>query len=257
MIEIEKLQRKLMLKDLEKKKDLNIKNQFLKYLINMSSMKNSLISVLLLSSSILLAQSKKSDLIGYWHNIDNASIYYVFVQNKVVDISIYNNGKISGSFYTYGFSNELKLKNVNDLQEEGMFYYEVNEDDFEEENKEIDGTYAGIQANVIQMDDDKNGFQIYDPLRPGQRGVYKRINKLPLKIEEYLESRNIIIDQLINYKVIKIGKSIIHSAHNQPTKMYLIKGDEVECLEEMDGWYKIRFYGKKTIEGWIRKSDVE
>ncbi len=52
-------------------------------------------------------------------------------------------------------------------------------------------------------------------------------------------------------------KSRIHSVPNQPTKMYLIKGDEVEYLEENGEWYKIRFYGKKTIEGWIRKSDVE
>ena len=27
--------------------------------------------------------------------------------------------------------------------------------------------------------------------------------------------------------------------------MYLIKGDEVECLEEKGEWYKIRYYGKK------------
>jgi SH3-like domain-containing protein len=39
--------------------------------------------------------------------------------------------------------------------------------------------------------------------------------------------------------------------------MYLIKGDEVEVLEEKGEWLKVRYYGKKIIEGWIKKSDVE
>jgi len=39
--------------------------------------------------------------------------------------------------------------------------------------------------------------------------------------------------------------------------MYLLKNDEVEVLEEKEDWLRIRYYGKKTIEGWIKKSDVE
>jgi len=31
----------------------------------------------------------------------------------------------------------------------------------------------------------------------------------------------------------------------------------VEVLETKDIWIKIRYYGNKTIEGWIKKSDVE
>jgi SH3-like domain-containing protein len=39
--------------------------------------------------------------------------------------------------------------------------------------------------------------------------------------------------------------------------MYLIKNDVVEVLEEQEDWLRIRYYGKKVIEGWIKKSDVE
>ena len=39
--------------------------------------------------------------------------------------------------------------------------------------------------------------------------------------------------------------------------MYLLKGDVVEILQEKDDWLQIRYYGKKTIEGWIKKGDVE
>jgi hypothetical protein len=52
-------------------------------------------------------------------------------------------------------------------------------------------------------------------------------------------------------------KSYIYLKPNNISNMYLIKGDEVEIIEEKENWLKIRYYGKKTIEGWIKKSDVE
>ena len=52
-------------------------------------------------------------------------------------------------------------------------------------------------------------------------------------------------------------KSYIYLKPNNISNMYLIKGDEVKIIEEKDEWLKIRYYGKKTIEGWIKKSDVE
>ena len=46
--------------------------------------------------------------------------------------------------------------------------------------------------------------------------------------------------------------------------MYLIKGDPIEIVEEQGDWLRIIYYPEKngewtgkTIEGWIRKSDVE
>ena len=67
-----------------------------------------------------------------------------------------------------------------------------------------------------------------------------------------------------NEKIRKINaqKSPIYSTPNTPTKMYLLKNDEVEILEEKNGLLKIRYYGngataRKIIEGWIKKSDVE
>ena len=58
------------------------------------------------------------------------------------------------------------------------------------------------------------------------------------------------------------NKTIINESLTEQTKMYLLKGDEVEVLEESERspeveWLKIRYYGRKTIEGWIRKSDIE
>ncbi len=97
----------------------------------------------------------------------------------------------------------------------------------------------------------------------GQWEIYKQIPYIPTHVLVALKKNNpkdyeFLIKFLdIDFKTITVQKSIIHSAPNQPTKMYLIKGDEVACLEEKGEWYKIRYYGKKTIEGWISKSDVE
>ena len=224
-------------------------------------MRKILVSILLSISSILIAQSSKKDLIGYWQSQDDTTNYFVFSKEQSIRFSISAKYGVTDLYYTYGFSDELKLKNINDLKDAGIFYYEVNEDDFQEKYKEKDGTYSGIQANVIQMDEDKKGFQIYDPLRPGQRGTYKRIKQLPLKLENILKSKNIIIDSIIKENkakyIVKVTKSIIYCTPNKPTKMYLLKGDVVEILQEKDDWLQIRYYGKKTIEGWIKKSDVE
>lgn len=60
------------------------------------------------------------------------------------------------------------------------------------------------------------------------------------------------------FKKIKYLKSNIYKTPNHPSKMYLTKFDEVEIIEktEQNQWYKIRFYGKTTIEGWIRQTDT-
>ncbi len=39
--------------------------------------------------------------------------------------------------------------------------------------------------------------------------------------------------------------------------MYLLKDDIVEIIEEKEDWLHIRYYSKKVVEGWIKKSDVE
>jgi|GEM_PF-6245814 len=44
---------------------------------------------------------------------------------------------------------------------------------------------------------------------------------------------------------------------NSKTKMYLIKGDTVEILEEKDDWLYILFKGKKEIKAWIPKDAIE
>lgn len=41
------------------------------------------------------------------------------------------------------------------------------------------------------------------------------------------------------------------------TKMYLVKGDKVEVLEENNNWLHVVYHGKKDIQAWIPKSAIE
>jgi hypothetical protein len=73
--------------------------------------------------------------------------------------------------------------------------------------------------------------------------------------EEWILKWRIINKNLL--KSIKSTKAVIYNEKLIATKMYLIKGNDVDIIEQNDDWLHIRYYGKKTIEGWIKKSDVE
>jgi len=60
-----------------------------------------------------------------------------------------------------------------------------------------------------------------------------------------------------NFLTIKVTKANIYLNPSKKGKMYLLKGDIVELLEAQKNWLHIRYYGKKVVEGWIKKSDVE
>lgn len=105
------------------------------------------------------------------------------------------------------------------------------------------------------------GFNIKEPNRvlfdrsfmrsATTNSYWKRITAPPKFVQDFIiELKKDVL------KPILADKATIYSAPNKPTKMYLVKGDEVECLEEKESWYKIRYYGKKTIEGWVKKEDI-
>ncbi|NBB32014.1 SH3 domain-containing protein [Cellulophaga sp. BC115SP] len=99
---------------------------------------------------------------------------------------------------------------------------------------------------------------------------YSKVERLPNKYIGYLlrQSRKNKINYIreflaVNYKLIK-NKTYLHSSKYRKTDMYLLQNDPVEVIEENDNWLKIIYYPEKndkwtgkTIEGWIKRSDVE
>ena len=87
---------------------------------------------------------------------------------------------------------------------------------------------------------------------PTTIGGITRILEPPQSVQDFIRYlRRDKMDKISNNKV------IINKSPGKPSQMYLLKGDEVEILETKDDWLKIRYYGSKTIEGWIKKTDVE
>ena len=109
---------------------------------------------------------------------------------------------------------------------------------------------------------DVEEFQI-DPKRPnnfiawGQNNsqqivYYNRILSPPKNILDFYKKVAPERFKKISFEKIKVFFTPVY-----PSKMYLLKGNEVEILETKKDWLRIRYYGNKTIEGWIKKSDVE
>ena len=69
--------------------------------------------------------------------------------------------------------------------------------------------------------------------------------------------KNFIKINSLNEKQILPDKQPLYKTPPIKTKMYLIKGDKVEILEEKDDWLYILYKGKKEIKAWILKSAVE
>ncbi len=93
--------------------------------------------------------------------------------------------------------------------------------------------------------------------------IYKNENQIPFEEVSFDKLFGKIHNDTpdpIPFISVKVLKAIIYSSPNKPTKMYLVEGDNLEVLEERINWIKFSFYNeksKKTIEGWIKRSDIE
>ncbi len=75
--------------------------------------------------------------------------------------------------------------------------------------------------------------------------------------DHHYDFKKLNLKNISNLKTIKPQKQSLYSQPPIKTKMYLIKGDKVEILEEQDNWVKILYKGKKDIKVWVPKEAVE
>jgi len=178
-----------------------------------------------------------------------------------------------------GFDPEVKkISRLSDLSNSGshMYFYSPNpiapNDSikyFQQASPSCVALFNGI-AGEGELVPPENGKPNYFTLNFNGRDneYYQQIHHLPYKIVVAL-CHNLVdktkVEAFLNikYGIIK-DKSTIHKNLDTPTKMYLLKNDPVEIIEEKDNWLKIKYYPEKngewtgkTIEGWIKKSDVE
>jgi len=165
------------------------------------------------------------------------------IKSKYLNSSIIGFQNISSSLYDL---NKRGIK-IDSLESTGIYYTEINYDDVNL-NKFNFNTFDALNCDKTTL------YLYYTEYEKIQLINNNLINFL--KVQGKKDGQNYLKD-FLNMREIKIGKSFIYSSPNIPTKMYLFKGDKIETLEEKGEWLKIRYYGKKIVEGWIKKRDVE
>ncbi|MFC0183754.1 hypothetical protein SAMN04515674_11132 [Pseudarcicella hirudinis] len=191
-------------------------------------------------------------------------------RNFDVKIPKGNSGHELAIYLNYG-KNEYRLKNVNRkaLWVIHTSIFSVDNTTFcivnEEGGQDPNNYYCYFQFDK-QRD---NWNMIKYQIKTFNTGREVLIDEKVYKYENQLPFEEVSFDKLFGkmhndvgeptplLELIKVSKAIIYNLPNTSTQMYLIKGNEVEVLETKGDWLKIRYYGKKVVEGWIKKTDVE
>lgn len=190
---------------------------------------------------------------------------------------IYNNGKEyyytnnitldSKSYTSYLF---LKKNLPQQVNQNKRFYSK----DFMEKDRVFDFVDEAETVNVVFFKEKnftdsikiytsvflkffKNNHDLIEIVEPKQYpniNYYERVIQPTKEVLSFLKK---ITPE--RFKKIANRKSYIYSSANDNSKtgMYLIRGDEIVIVKDKLQWVKIRYYGNKTIEGWIKKSDIE
>jgi hypothetical protein len=225
------------------------------------------------------SQNNFKNLQGIWEftppTFDYDSTWLLFKNNKSLEITYWNETKkssIYGKPYTYYgfwdtsyFGGVSKPKQISELKPKGRYilFYDKLIKDLNEENKIGYDTLGNLYRPTRGCDWGfiNDGNEIEFNFGP-QPDTYKRVTKIPDYVLISLKKNNEHWQRYLEFLGEKEGsihvqKSFIYSQPNKQTKMYLLKDDEVEIIEKKEDWLHIRYYGKKVVEGWIKKSDVE
>ena len=196
------------------------------------------------------------DLNGIWRNTVDTVQYVIFKKGKSICFSfdinsnIYNQasydpfdwcGVNTYSFVAKSDTMWLKEKKTGNSNKD-FFLWGISYEFYFENINEINGSIELSSSNVF------NFKRIKTLPNFSFKGIYQQGKR---DKRDYLEE---FLDK--NFNEISILKSKIYTSPAIATKMYLVKGDEIEILQIKNQWLKIRYYGNKTIEGWIKKSDV-
>ena len=190
--------------------------------------------------------------------------------NFILDITRRLKNKVDISFisteYIFSLLNEYRLLPINLIQYNNLAYYLEQAKAYKESiyllekilEKYPKRTVAYLNiADAYWGDNNKDkaieNYKIYI----SQMKENGKENKIPKKVFERINIKDIKKNTIS--KEIQIEKQYLFDNPNKEskTKMYLLKNDEVEILEEKDDWLYILYHGKKDIKAWIPKGAVE
>ncbi len=206
-------------------------------------------------------------------------LYLIVKGNKA--LQIYQDYKNPSLFRTYsnpfsyiGFYNDKipQPKKISDLLDKGssLYFYHVRGTDYDNRGNILpSASYMSNSATYNEDMEEREPGDTYNHLRLYGRGpddfeAYVNVTKVAdaflLQLHKYdkvLWRRYLAFEGLKEKKII-VKKASIYSKVDdpEPTKMYLIEGDVFVALEEKKDRIKIRYFGKKVVEGWINKNEA-
>ncbi|UBM60700.1 hypothetical protein LAG90_08635 [Marinilongibacter aquaticus] len=209
-------------------------------------------------------------------NFDNYKTFLYFSENKIYRFEL-ENGKLEKSegYYLWDlyFLSDSALNSIDDkiTDEELATLFNENSNlllsdhiiEFGDQIKIINAVHLSREGGEIDQAHiwkyqfyDENGFIQYGfgwtPGQPQMGYVFDLAGNVPNEVLKQI--RKISPNKI---RSIKANKSLVYDSIKNKTQMYLIKDSFVEILNCEKEWLHIRTYGLKTIEGWIRKEDVE
>lgn len=216
---------------------------------------------------------------GIWEasfNEDNMSDLLVFKNNSVFHILYNTKSKLTSlSFLTasyFGFTTSPKygseIKKLAELENKGtkINFYNASVDYDSKGNivNKNPGTDCWISYNE-DLEPNHTPPILRINCGAGPDGIgYEKLAKIPDRYLLAIHNDPSVWKSYISFfnakfKVISISKSYIYKnrADITPSTMYLIQNDTVEILEDKGDWLEMRYYGKKIVEGWIKKSEVK
>jgi len=241
---------------------------------------------LLIITNLCFSQNNANNILSSVWELDKSLLYkemgaqrfILSDKNQVYYIDFYSNGNDFESqihknkyfFLSDSIFNVLSVKELNDKELASFFNEKKHKTlllensvlDFSKEDRMLYLVYLSME-NENYTDAHLYSYQFYNkntfnqygygwtPGQPQIGYVYNLAKNVPREV--MFEIQKINPDR---YKTLKIKQSKIFNDKKIVTKMYLLKGDIVEIIEEKGEWLKIRYYGKRMVEGWIKKSDV-
>ena len=260
----------------------------------MKYLKNKYILVLMLLITFnVFCQSQNEvsnlkDFGGIWKFIpiagSNDTTFYAYrivLNNKMWDVTYWRRiNKVDPTGpYIIGFFNGGEIIRLSDLQSKGtrMYFFEkypnAPNDSIKYYREAIASCFASYNGTgTDEYEQPQKGQPNYLLFNYNGRDYegWEQCTHLPNYIVQSLLKQNREDWQKVrellphDYKIVRVHKTTIYSQPNVLTRMYLLKDDVVEVTEEKGEWLQIKYYIEKknkdtgrTIEGWIKKSDVE
>ena len=260
----------------------------MKYLKNSFSL---VLVLLAMCSAFCQSQNEVSnlkDFSGIWKFIPIAGSedtifenHYIIGSNVLLSVTLWKDSRNLYALgpYIIGFFNGDEIIRLSDLQSKGtrMYFFEkypnAPNDSIKYYREAIASCFASYNGTgTDEYEQPQKGQPNYLLFNYNGRDYegWDQCTHLPNYIVQSLLKQNRKDWQKVrellphDYKIVRVPKTTIYSQPNVLTRMYLLKDDVVEVTEEKGEWLQIKYYIEKknkdtgrTIEGWIKKSDVE